>query len=123
MPLLLYLIHPHLLSSVQPTTSALLEILRFARRSFSSSSETISPKISQDDLDFDNEAIAAEVDGAKEADFMKALSACKIFLFFTIYNLGIMGLNPVIISMAGSMTTDVGLLYALHPPRLDTDIP
>jgi hypothetical protein len=117
MPILLALIRRYLLPSTEPSSSALIDILHFARRSLSSPAGTRAAwkhnEDTQEEYDMrDREAIHDGSDAGEMRDFTKALSACKIFLFFTVYNIGIMGLNPLIISMAGSMTTDVSGLYA-----------
>ncbi|WVW85050.1 hypothetical protein I302_107086 [Kwoniella bestiolae CBS 10118] len=95
MPFILRLIHAHLVPSPEPSSSALIDTYHQARTYLSSRHNT--PKLEEEDL----ETIEHTSD-----DFAKILQACKFFSFFIIYNIADGGLNALLISLAGSMTTN-----------------
>ncbi|WVQ96248.1 hypothetical protein IAU59_003352 [Kwoniella sp. CBS 9459] len=95
MPFLLRLVYPYLVPSPAPSSSALIDAYHQARHLMSSSSG--SPKL----LDSDGPDEAREQD-----DLSQIVQACKFFSFFVIYNIADGGLNALVTSLAGSMTTN-----------------
>ncbi|WWC71079.1 uncharacterized protein I206_105032 [Kwoniella pini CBS 10737] len=95
MPFVLNHVYPKLVKSSNPNSSVLLETYHQARSYFSSGEHT---KVNDIELD------SNETDQANE--FENILGACKFFAFFIIYNIADGGLNALLISQAGSMTTN-----------------
>lgn len=92
MPPLLYFVRPHLRASPRPTTSASTELVglfKYLTRPQARYSET--------------------------NEYDTVTQACKIFLFFIVFGVGDLGLNSLMVSLVGSMTTDVSALPCQLP--------
>ncbi|WWD18780.1 hypothetical protein CI109_103235 [Kwoniella shandongensis] len=96
MPILLYVVQPHLVASPPPSTSALLDNYRQVRKLVGSSHGTRRHST-------DREGRSHELLDAEAGDVIRA---CKFFGFFVIYNIADGGLNALVTSLAGSMTTN-----------------
>ncbi|EIW67600.1 hypothetical protein TREMEDRAFT_64193 [Tremella mesenterica DSM 1558] len=87
MPPMLWIVHPHLVTSPTPKASALLDNISTARRLLS-------------------RHIKLTEDESKEVfELRQCIRACKLFLFFVIYNVADGGLIVMTTSLTGSMTT------------------
>lgn len=82
MPPVLWAVYPHLQPSVPPSSTAVLDLWHFARQTMSSSKRG----------------------SIVDRESSNVLEIGKLFLFFTIYNIADGGLNPLMTSLAGSMT-------------------
>ncbi|KLT42649.1 major facilitator superfamily MFS-1 [Cutaneotrichosporon oleaginosum] len=101
MPPLLYFVYPYLAPEPAPSPAALLDaydILRRAVKGEQSGAEEY-------ELASEDEENGHTVE-PKGGDVKQALLACKLFLFFAIYNIADGGLNTIMTSLAGSMTTN-----------------
>lgn len=106
MPPLLYFVNPYLAPEPAPSPAALLDAYDLMRRAVKKEPE---PMAAEYELEqgSDEEEGHAVAEPAKTGDVKQALLACKLFLFFAIYNIADGGLNTIMTSMAGSMTTNV----------------
>ncbi|OCF43523.1 hypothetical protein I317_02673 [Kwoniella heveanensis CBS 569] len=96
MPFLLRLVYPYLVPSPPPSSSALIDAYDEARLLISNSNAPT--KWSEVD----------QIDQiGKQDDLGRIVQACKFFSFFVIYNIADGGLNALVTSLAGSMTTNV----------------
>ncbi|WVF68718.1 hypothetical protein IAT40_003490 [Kwoniella sp. CBS 6097] len=95
MPFLLRLVYPYLVPSPPPSSSALIDAYHQARHLIFSSSDR--HKMSEGE----NVEEVEHVD-----DFNRIVQACQFFSFFVIYNVADGGLNALVTSLAGSMTTN-----------------
>ncbi|WWC62934.1 uncharacterized protein I303_105532 [Kwoniella dejecticola CBS 10117] len=98
MPFLLYDTYPKLVKSSSPNSSVLVDTYHQARSYFSNPQSRLRPE------DFEPDTVKNE-EGAAD-DFGKILQTCKFFAFFIVYNIADGGLNALLISLAGSMTTN-----------------
>ncbi|WWD05233.1 hypothetical protein V865_003306 [Kwoniella europaea PYCC6329] len=98
MPFILHLTYPHLVPSPKPSSSTLIDTYHQAR-TYLSSSQHIRYKLEEDDS-------IDHGDDIDEHDFGKIIQACKFFSFFIIYNIADGGLNALLTSLDGSMTTN-----------------
>ena len=89
MPFVLYFTLTHLAPATSPDPSVLVETYQLARSAISPASKT------------------TREDDEKVAEFKKGLDACKLFLYFAVYNIADGGLYSLFTSLAGSMTTRV----------------
>lgn len=110
MPPLLYCVYPYLAPEPAPSAAALVDAYDILRRAVKKEPE---PMAAEYELQLERGRDEEEEDGhlvaepAKGGDVKQALQACKLFLFFAIYNIADGGLNTIMTSMAGSMTTNV----------------
>lgn len=104
MPILLYFIYPYLVPEPAPSAAALLDAYDILRRTVKREPEPMAAEYELEQASDDEDGHAVE---AKGGDARGALMACKLFLFFAIYNIADGGLNTIMTSMAGSMTTNV----------------
>ncbi|KAK6907836.1 hypothetical protein I203_101837 [Kwoniella mangroviensis CBS 8507] len=98
MPFILYPIYPKLVPSPKPSSSTLIDTYHQARTYFSSSQHTQYKLEEDDSIEHGN-----HID---EHGFGKIIQACKFFSFFVVYNIADGGLNALLTSLAGSMTTN-----------------
>lgn len=103
MPPILYAVYPHLAPAAPPSSSPLVDAYRLARRAIAAK-----PGDERGDR---------EHGGSDEAEAAQALEACKLFAFFAIYNIADGGLNSLMTSLAGSMTTHVSCDFAAVSSR------
>jgi hypothetical protein len=101
MPPLLYFVCPYLAPEPAPSPAALLDAYDLVRRA----AKGDPPTAAEYELASDDEG--GHIVEPKGGDVKQALLACKLFLFFAIYNIADGGLNTIMTSMAGSMTTNV----------------
>ncbi|KAL1405863.1 hypothetical protein Q8F55_007541 [Vanrija albida] len=87
MPPVLYAVYPYLAPAPPPSSSPLVDAYHLARRAIAARP---------------GERAHASTD---ENDASHALEACKLFAFFAVYNIADGGLNSLMTSLAGSMTT------------------
>lgn len=92
MPPLLYILYPHLRPAEAPSSTALVDAYHFVR-------DARRQKVTVADFD--------DAGPRDEADVRQAIEVIKLFLFFTVYNVADGGLNSLMTSLAGSMTTNV----------------
>ncbi|KAK8858886.1 hypothetical protein IAR55_003117 [Kwoniella newhampshirensis] len=95
MPILLHLVHPHLVPSTPPSSSALIENYHQARRLLASSRGG-QPRFPERE----------DADDNRDDEAAKLIEACKFFAFFIVYNIADGGLNALVTSLTGSMTTN-----------------
>ncbi|BEJ02988.1 hypothetical protein CcaverHIS641_0101630 [Cutaneotrichosporon cavernicola] len=100
MPPLLYFVNPYLEPEPAPSSAALRDAYHILRRAVKSEP----PSAAEYELASDGE-VGHGVE-PKGGDVKQALLACKLFLFFAIYNIADGGLNTIMTSMAGAMTTN-----------------
>jgi dipeptide/tripeptide permease len=100
MPPLLYFVCPYLAPEPAPSPAALLDAYDLVRRA----AKGDPPTAAEYELASDDEG--GHIVEPKGGDVKQALLACKLFLFFAIYNIADGGLNTIMTSMAGSMTTN-----------------
>ncbi|WRT68098.1 uncharacterized protein IL334_005073 [Kwoniella shivajii] len=93
MPFILRVVHPHLVPCSKPSSSALIDAYNQSRSLFSSRS-----RIKDEDLE--------SIESDQSDDLSKIIQACKFFSFFIVYNVADGGLNALLTSLAGSMTTN-----------------
>ncbi|WOO83358.1 Peptide transporter PTR2 [Vanrija pseudolonga] len=91
MPPILYAVYPHLAPAPPPSSSPLVDAYHLARRAVAAKPG--------------DERGEREHGSRDEAEAAQALEACKLFAFFAIYNIADGGLNSLMTSLAGSMTT------------------
>ncbi|GMK59663.1 hypothetical protein CspeluHIS016_0802690 [Cutaneotrichosporon spelunceum] len=100
MPPLLYLVRPYLTPEPAPSSAALVDAYDLVRRAVKGEV----PSAAEYELASDEEG--GHLVEPKGGDVQQALLACKLFLFFAIYNIADGGLNTIMTSMAGSMRTN-----------------
>ncbi|WWC88341.1 uncharacterized protein L201_003251 [Kwoniella dendrophila CBS 6074] len=94
MPFILNLVYPKLVPLPPPSSSAIIDTFHQAKLNLFSR---------YNDHRMDNVELIEE---EQSKDFSKILQACKFFSFFIVYNIADGGLNALLISLAGSLTTN-----------------
>jgi len=85
MPVILYFTYSHLAPVALTVSSGLIDNYRLAGSAFLSSSKTERKYEDEEEVE----------------EFKQGLAACKLFLFFAIYNVADGGLYPLFTSLAG----------------------